>query len=310
VREGLEAVLEAIASTVGIVRDVFRDRSQGDPSLMSRVLSFIQSEVPVPDTSLPSELQMSTQHLLSTLPSASHFALLPATIRSYKPYVDLTSATSSLSPAQLSLRLSEWFSKSVAELRSVTEGWFMELRTLKEVWAVRSWFNDWLQTKELEEDEKQELAGVIGDVTHGQAVKILRTALGDLQDDFQGDLQDALLRLRDGTSEALLGMFTGVGVHQRSNLSKYIVQRVLLQSSYSNLWYLRHSTSVWDRPWFRPSANTNQRFGSKSLVEHLYSTKSCLPSRAAQRLYKTTLRGKNQHILTSQTGDSHIRMRC
>jgi hypothetical protein len=310
VREGLEGVLEAIASTVGIVRDVFRDRGQGDPSLMSRVLSFIQSDVPAPDTSLPSELQMSTHHLLSTLPSASHFALFPGPIRSYKPYVDLTSVMSSLSPAQLGLRLSEWFSKSVAELRNVTEGWFAELRTLKEVWAVRSWFNDWLQTKELEEGEKQELAQLLDDVTHGQAVKIMRTALKDLQDDFRDGLQNALLQLRDSTSEALLGTFTGVGVHQRSNLSKHLVQRVLLQSSYSNLSYLHPLTLVWEGTWFRPSANTNQRFGSKSLVEHLYSIKSCLPLRTAQRLYKTTQRGKHSRVLISQSEDSHIRMRC
>lgn len=215
VREGLEGVLEAIASTVGVARDVFRDRDQEDPSLMSRVLSFIQSDVPSQDTSLPSKLQMSTQHLLSTLPSASHFVLLPNTIRSYKPYVDSTSAVSSLSPEQLSLRLSEWFSKAVMELKSVGEGWFTELRTLKEVWAVRSWFNDWLRTKDFEDGERQELSEVIDDVAHDQAVKILRTALGNLQGGFQDELQNALLQLRDGTSEALVGMFLGGWFCQR-----------------------------------------------------------------------------------------------
>ncbi|KAI0257190.1 hypothetical protein BJV78DRAFT_1277757 [Lactifluus subvellereus] len=164
----------------------------------------ITFHVPSQDTSLPPELQMSTQHLLSTLPSASHFVLLPSTIRSYKPYVDSTSAVSSLYPTQLGLRLGEWFSKAVAELKSVAEGWFTELRTLKEVWAVRSWFNDWLGTKELEDGERQELSEVIDDVAHGQAVKILRTALGNLQGGFQDELQSALLQLRDGTSEALV----------------------------------------------------------------------------------------------------------
>jgi conserved oligomeric Golgi complex subunit 1 len=208
VREGLEAVLEAIASTVGVTRDVFRNRGHEDPSLMSRVLSFIQSDVPPQDSSLPSDLQMSTQHLLSSLPSASHFVLLPSNIRSYKPFVDSASATSSVSSVRLAGRISEWFSKAVAELRGVAKGWFSELRTLKEVWAIRSWFVDWLRAKELEDGERQGLAEVVDDVVHDQAVKILRIALGDLQDDFRNELQNALSQLRDGTTEAFLGMFT------------------------------------------------------------------------------------------------------
>jgi hypothetical protein len=101
------------------------------------------------------------------------------------------------------------------ELKSVGEDWFTELRTLKEVWVVRSWFNDWLRTKELEDGERQELSEVIDDVAHDQAVKILRTALGNLQGDFQDELQNALLQLRDGTSEALVGMFLGSWFCQR-----------------------------------------------------------------------------------------------
>lgn len=178
---------------------------------MFRVLSFIHSDVSDRDSSLPSDLQMSTQHLLSTLPSASHFVLLPISIRSYKPFVDLASATSSVSSAQLGLQLSEWFSKAVAELRGVAKGWFAELRTLKEVWAVRSWFSDWLRDKELEDEERRGLAEVVDDVAHGQAVKILRTALADLQDDFRDELQSTLSHLRDSTSEALIGMY----VHER-----------------------------------------------------------------------------------------------
>ena len=203
VREGLEAVLEAIASTVGTARAALSSRSEDSPSLMSRILLFIQSDIPVMDVSLPPELQMSTQHLLSTLPSASHFALLPNSIRSYRPYVDLSSATSSIPPAQLTLQLSEWFSKAVTGLQNAAEGWFTDLRTLKEVWAVRSWFDEWLGGKELEDGEKRGLAEVVDGLVHGQAVKILRRVLGDLQDCFHNELQDAFSQLRDAAS--LLG---------------------------------------------------------------------------------------------------------
>ncbi|KAI0296258.1 hypothetical protein BC826DRAFT_1103987 [Russula brevipes] len=161
VREGLEGVLEAMASTVGVARDVFHH------GVMKTYLSYVYTASS------------------STLPSASHFILLPTTIRSYKPFVDFASATSSVSSEQLALQLSEWFSKAVTELRKVAKGWFAELRTLKEVRAAG-------------------VAEVIDDVAHGQAVKILRTALGDLQDGFRDELQDALLQLREGTSEALV----------------------------------------------------------------------------------------------------------
>ena len=208
VREGLETVLEAIASTVGVARAVFSNKSKDSPSLMSRILFFIQSDVPVLDASLPTELQMSTQHLLSTLPSASHFALLPSSIRSYRPYVDLTSATSSVPPAQLALQLGEWFSKAVTSLQNAAEGWFTDLRTLKEVWAVRLWFDEWLGGKELEDGEERGLAEVVDGVAHGQAVKILRRVLGDVQNCFHDELRDALSQLRDGASH--LGMFLAV----------------------------------------------------------------------------------------------------
>jgi hypothetical protein len=191
---------------------------------MTRILSFIQLDTPTPDTSLPSDLQMSTQHLLSTLPSASHFVLLPSDIRSYKPFVDLASSTSTVSSTQLAGRLSEWFSKAVAELRGVAKGWFTELRTLKEVWAVRAWFGDWVKAKVLEDQERQGLASVVDDIVHGQAVDILRTALEDLQDNFRNELQNALSQLRDGTSEALLGMLADV-FRKRHLLSSLSVNR-------------------------------------------------------------------------------------
>jgi hypothetical protein len=127
-------------------------------------------------------------------------------------------------------------------------------------------------------------------------VRILRTALGDLQDGFQTELQNALSQLRDGTSEALLGAFTNF-FSKRVSERTVCDQRVLLHSSYSSPLRLPPLISVWDHHWFPRFANTNRRSTDKSLAELLYSTRSCRPSKTVQRLYKKTPKGKLYHFL-------------
>ncbi|THH13587.1 hypothetical protein EW146_g6653 [Bondarzewia mesenterica] len=206
VRESIEAVLEIIAMTVGAARDIFRDEGFDRPSLMGRVLDFIQSESPTPNgSSLPPELQMSTQNLLGTLPSGSQHLVLPPSIRSYKPYIDLDSSSSSVSQAQLSDRLREWFHKAVHELQSAAEKWFLDLQTLREVWAIRTWVRNWINdSAHLEETEQTILKSAIDVLVGKQAAEIWRSALNDMEHAFRTKLDSASTALSECASESVI----------------------------------------------------------------------------------------------------------
>ncbi len=71
----------------------------------------LQSDSALPPTqnALPAELQLTTQALLMTLPSSTHFMLLPQNLKSYKPYVDLDSSSSRVPPSHLIQKVDDWF---------------------------------------------------------------------------------------------------------------------------------------------------------------------------------------------------------
>ncbi|KAI0068134.1 hypothetical protein BV25DRAFT_1793601 [Artomyces pyxidatus] len=202
-REGFEAVLEVLCLTVGAARDILRDNGAGQPSLMRRILEFIQSDS-TPEASLPPDLQMSTQYLLGSLPSSSHFVLLPSSIRSYKPYVDLTSSTSSMPQSQLSDRLQDWFQKGVQDLQTAAESWLADLQTLKEVWTIRTSVYGWVDgDRRMEDGERTYLKSAVDVLVHKQAAQIWRSALNEMEEAFRSALSSALSALQEGTNDGL-----------------------------------------------------------------------------------------------------------
>ncbi|KAI0309553.1 hypothetical protein OF83DRAFT_1166839 [Amylostereum chailletii] len=206
VRESMEAVLDVISFTVGAARQIFRSSGPDDPSLMTRTLAFIQSDAPrTTDGPLPPELQMSTQYLLGSLPSASHFSILPPSIRMYKPYIDLTSSTSTVPATLLSEKLHQWFQTAVRDIQKVTGAWLSDLQSLAEVWDIRRWVHKWADSNAfLEELERVELLGVVDVIVHRQAAEIWRSHLSDMGHEFENELSSALSALLDGTNEGLL----------------------------------------------------------------------------------------------------------
>ncbi|KAI0045223.1 hypothetical protein FA95DRAFT_1495802 [Auriscalpium vulgare] len=202
-RETFEGVLDVIALTVGAAREIFHDGSSARPSLMRHCLQHIQSDSD-PEPSLPPELHMSTQHLLTSLPSASHFVLLPPTVRSYKPYIDLTSSTSSIPPDQLSHRLQDWFQKAVQDLQAAAEAWFSDLKALKDVWTIRGWVTEWVtEDGRFEENERAHLTSALDVLVHKQATQIWRSAFSDMETIFQSELGSAVSALREGANSSL-----------------------------------------------------------------------------------------------------------
>lgn len=160
VKSLLLILVEVISRTVNCARNVFQSQRPTQPALAIRVLEQMHTESPTvshPATSLPDELALSTQTILSGLPSSSYFTLLPAGIRSYKPHVELSSASSSVPEDFLEDKLRTWFDQSCSILRDSLDRWLLELDSVKSVWNVRSSLRKWLLASGLVKAEQTAL---------------------------------------------------------------------------------------------------------------------------------------------------------
>ncbi|RDX51056.1 hypothetical protein OH76DRAFT_1507349 [Lentinus brumalis] len=182
-KQKAESVLDAISRTVSTARTVFADGSI--PSLMKLALQFFQAPTDSPE-SLPPELQLTTQKLLTSLPSSSHFALLPQGIRTYKPYIDGAAVTTPTLLPQLRDKLESWFKRAVQDAKGAITDWFADLVSVREVWEVRASLLAWLDATEgLETPERSELESAINKACQHQATCIWNRALDDMDSSFR-----------------------------------------------------------------------------------------------------------------------------
>nr|BDD37083.1 hypothetical protein [Rhizopogon roseolus] len=164
VKSSLLIVMEVISRTVNTAREVFQSQKSKQPALALCVLEQMHAElhaVSEPETALPSELALNTQMILAGLPSSSYFALLPTSIRSYKPYVELSSASSSVLGNFLEDKLQNWFDQSCSTLRDALDRWLLELDSAKSVWTVRSSLRKWLLDSGLVNSEQVTLHNLL-----------------------------------------------------------------------------------------------------------------------------------------------------
>ncbi|KAH9898216.1 hypothetical protein C8Q73DRAFT_788419 [Cubamyces lactineus] len=198
------AALEVVSRTVYTARLVFADPSETQSSMMKQALQFFQAPSETPSY-LPSELQLSTQILLSTLPSSSQLLLLPQSIRAYKPYVDGAPLTAPNLQAQLQDRVGGWLTKAIQELRDAMSDWVAPLESVREVWEVRSSLLDWLKSAEgLQPSEQQELGSLIDSVALEQAATVWKTALRRLETSFQEAVSKAADALTENPNKQTL----------------------------------------------------------------------------------------------------------
>ena len=194
VRQSVEACLDIITRTVNAARTVFQEQGAAAKSLMTSVLENIQPTADPADLdSLPPELRLSTQLLLSSLPSSTHFLLLPQTIKSYKPYVDLSSTSSTVLPSVLTKRLQDWFQKSCTEFSQALRAWFSKVDGMKEMWKLRNWIRKWLfESDGLLEDERSHLHRIVDDACKHQLTNIWAAALREARSGFKKELKGAV----------------------------------------------------------------------------------------------------------------------
>ena len=211
VRIASEAALDFISNTVKTARDVFQDVSKHKCSMITRVLEYIQSDSTRDSTSahgLPPELLLNTQTLLTSLPSSTHFLLLPPNLRTYKPYVDLSSSSSHVPQERIVEKLDEWFKQSTRRLHDTHEEWISGLETVKEVWGIRSWMWSWTASAfSLEIDERAHIRSVFDGILRQRIIAIWKSTLSEAGRNFRDNLDVVVSDLREGSDDDTAGTF-------------------------------------------------------------------------------------------------------
>ncbi|KAJ6621177.1 hypothetical protein B0H10DRAFT_2353252 [Mycena sp. CBHHK59/15] len=200
VKEATQAALDALVRTLTTSRSIFEE-AESHQSMIGTVLEYMQSDSTSPAKSLPLELQLTTQTLLATLPSSTHFLLLPPSLRSYKPYVDLSSSSALIEQAHFIHVLDEWFRTSNRSLQDAATKWFSELHAVVEVWTLRASIRQWIDSSTLKRKEVDALKSTFEDAAHQRVLSIWKLALSDAEQDFKSQLASATKSLRETPKE-------------------------------------------------------------------------------------------------------------
>lgn len=207
VRQRSKAVLEVVSKTLGSARTVFLGEAD-QPPLMRSVIAHIQASEPLSHEDLPSEVRLTSQTLLASLPSSNHFLLLPTTIRGYKPYVDADSLSLE-KRTRFSKSLADWFENAMQNIRTAISSWVADLTTISELWETRAWCRKWIRTSRgLQADEKASVNAAVDTICRARAIEIWETVLTSIDLSFHEHLGSALTELGQPSGADTLGGLT------------------------------------------------------------------------------------------------------
>ena len=201
-RETLETirnVLSAVARTVGTAREILHVGDSDCPSLLVKVLAYLQVETPPnASPSIPDELQLTTQSLLASLPSSSHFSYLPESITSYKPFIDLESPSSRVEQNILASKLRSWMDGTIVHLETSMRIWFSKLEAVRAVWDVRNSVQRWLdEDKCLAGDEMIRIRNLLDSVCQMRVEGIWNTTLNTMESTLKTNLSSLLNSVKE-----------------------------------------------------------------------------------------------------------------
>lgn len=221
VKSVIHTALDSISHTVRATRSIYEDDAQ--PSLIRRVLEYIQSGSTLPEQSkqLPPELCLTTQALLTTLPSSTQFLLLPPNLRTYKPYVDLNSSSSSIPHSSFTQKLDEWFRQSCSALHIAVEQWFLNLKSVKEIWSIRSSTKKRISNSGLKLEETSHLMNILDESCRICIVRIWKLKLDNTLKRFEDGLNSAILSLSDPSKSRRIRMWS-LFISQSMKVTHYI----------------------------------------------------------------------------------------
>ncbi|KAL5494903.1 hypothetical protein ACEPAI_365 [Sanghuangporus weigelae] len=233
----IRSVLGCIVGTVGNARAVFGEGPNESPSMIMLMLASTQSFSPHPTFSLPQGLRVSSQAVISSLPSASHFQALPADIRTYKPFIDLESQSSRVKEDALNSKLRVWFTKATDHLHESSGPWLSHLQTIKKVWGLRLATIDWLSvSNDLLVPEDTEALSLLMDEVCGNRVQALwKAILERISSSFRECLQSMVLAISEPQEDAHLDLSPAeylLSAPTASSLTQSSLNASLAQSSF------------------------------------------------------------------------------
>lgn len=192
VRTSIQAAMEAVTRTLTSTRAIFDDSSSSEPSLMRRTLEYMHNTSSKPPPSqhlLPPELMLSTQLLLTSLPSSTYLLLLPQNVRSYKPYV-AASAAATVSQTSLTGKLEEWFTKAAQSLQAALSRWLADIKYARDLWKIRTRTRKWLSNcSGLRAEETSTLNALLNNGVCQRIVDIWHSTLMIADSSFQDTLR-------------------------------------------------------------------------------------------------------------------------
>ncbi|KAH7886120.1 hypothetical protein F5I97DRAFT_1809356 [Phlebopus sp. FC_14] len=179
VKTSTQGALELISQTLGTARQVFGGSPSVSP-LAEQVLKNMQIGPSLPieaGQNLPTELLLDTQTVLANLPSSTYFSLLPPNIWSYKPFVDLSSSSSSISQEVLRDKLGDWFDQSAVNFHGTLEKWVSSLDVVSGLWKIRSTLLRRMSGSGLQVAELSRLSDLVDEVIKKRIMAIWNSTL-------------------------------------------------------------------------------------------------------------------------------------
>ncbi|KAJ8523340.1 hypothetical protein ONZ45_g169 [Pleurotus djamor] len=193
-KQTLHSILDSLNATVKSSRDIYFDHAEREP-LLTTVLKYIQSDgqSSTASPSLSGELRLTTQTLLDNLPSSTHLSLLPQNMRSYKPYVDLASSSSSIPQPSITQKLDSWFSDACGSVVSVATQWFTHIQEVKEVWDFRASLNRWIAASSgLDGKEHGQLVQVFDNISRHRILEIWKASQSNAHAAFRKSVDEVM----------------------------------------------------------------------------------------------------------------------
>lgn len=218
-RQKFEAALQVVAQTMGTARTIFVGDERHQTSLVAEVLTYVSTEKP-PPAWVPQELRLTTQSLISSLPSSTHYSLLPSNIKGYRPYIDDASTSSSSLQAQVEEQMRDWFRDVLHDLERAIDVWLVELKTIREVWRLRSYVQNWLKKVDgLSLTQRSQLGSAINVWCQKRTRQVWKREIDTTKTAFREALSSTLERHREMLNASLSGMSYRITSSWSGNLS-------------------------------------------------------------------------------------------